>query len=85
MKCPDANRVIFLIPTSQITFDLGEYIFCKCFLHNAVKVLLEDLMPMHKFFLLLLCLLLVINLTIMSGCVSPTNLHVLCVSASNPL
>ena len=62
MKCPDANRVIFLIPTSQITFDLGEYIFCKCFLHNAVKVLLEDLMPMHKFFLLLLCLLLVINI-----------------------
>ena len=47
MKCPDANRVIFLIPTSQITFDLGEYIFYK-YLCNPVKVLLEDLMPMFK-------------------------------------
>ena len=25
VKCPDANRVIFLIPTSQITSDLGKY------------------------------------------------------------
>ena len=34
MKCPDANRVIFLIPTSQTTLDLG-----KCFSCNPVKVL----------------------------------------------
>jgi len=72
VKCPDANRVIFLIPTSQTTLDLG-----KCFSCNPVKVLPEDLMPMYKFSLLLVCLLLIINLgSSDSSCVSSNDLHI---------